>query len=261
MKRQFALVLTTALLFGFALSARADKASDIASVKSQIETLENDTPAMLDRLKTLNTEKDNQITFVSQAYDKQEAQLQQDSAAFEQKAGNLKRQYDLLQPALDNYNQRVQAHNDHQCTETNHDGSCGWYTAEKAQLDNNAAQLQQAYAPLDQQKAQLQQDKAYLDQTQEKLETIRTNLNNEIESWKGKVAQLKADWEQHEAQLAQLQAQLAILYGSVNNCMTEVYATNPGCEKPAYGPDGKPITDQNCERMKAECSKMFDGNR
>jgi len=238
-----------------------DKAAQIADVKNQIAALENDTPAMLDRLKTLNTEKDNQITFVGQAYDKQEAQYQQDVAAFEQKAGNLKRQYDLLQPALDNYNQRVAAHNANQCTETNHDGSCGWYTAEKNQLDANEAQLRQAYAPLDQQKAQLQSDKSYLDQTQEKLETIRTGLNDEIASWKGKVAQLKADWEEHEAQLAKLNAELAILYGSVNNCMTEVYTTNPGCERPAYGPDGKPILDQNCERMKAECSKMFDGNR
>jgi DNA repair exonuclease SbcCD ATPase subunit len=265
MKLRFVLpLLFVSLMFGFAVSARADKASDIANVKNQIATLENETPAMLKTLETLKAEKENQIDFVGAAYDKAEANYEQSVAAYNQKNADVKRQYQLLEPALENYKQRVDQHNANQCTEKcvngSCDGSCAWYTAEKNQLDNNQAQLQQAYAPIDAAARQLQSESADLDQTKGKLEEIRTNLNSEIESWKGKIAQLKAQWEEHEAQLAKLNAELAILYGSVNNCMQEVNAT-PECQRPAIGPDGKPILDQNCEEMKAQCSKMFDGNR
>lgn len=237
-----------------------DKASQIADVKNQIATLENETPAMLKTLEGLKTEKENQIDFVGKAYDKANAQFTADQNAFLQKADNLKRQYDLLAPALANYNQRVDAHNAHQCTETNHDGSCGWYTAEKNQLDANQAQLAAAYAPLDAQKPALQQEAANLQQTQGKLETIRTNLNSEVESWKGRIGQLKADWEAHEQKMAQLEAKLAALYGSADACMTEA-KSSPSCEAPAIGPDGKPILNQDCERMVARCRSMFDGSK
>jgi chromosome segregation ATPase len=241
----------------------ADKASDIANIKNQINTLENETPAMLERLGTLKTEKENQIDFVSQAYDKQKAQFEQDATAFSQKANDLKRQYQLLEPALENYNQRVTAHNSRQCTETCTngvcDGSCAWYTAEKAQLDANQAQLQQAYAPLDSQKAQLATQQSYLEQTSEKLETIRTGLNDEIASWKSKIQQLQAEWEEHQKKIAALQQQLAAIYGSVNQCLADIPVE---CERPRIDPaTGKPVLDQNCEIMKADCSKMFDGNR
>ena len=237
-----------------------DKAAQIADVKNQIATLENDTPGMLDQLNKLKTERADKIDFVGAIYDKQKAKFDQDSQVFLQKANDLKRQYDLLKPALDNYNQRVDAHNAHQCTETNHDGSCAWYTAEKAQLDNNQAQLAQAYAPLDAQKAQLQTEQGYLTQTGDKLETIRTNLNDEVASWKGRVEQLKADWEAHETKIKALEAQLAALYGDVQSCMAEA-KSSPTCERPAIGPDGKPILNQDCERMVARCRSMFDGSK
>lgn len=262
MKRQFALVLSTALLFGFAASAHADKASEIADTKAQIAALENETPAMLDRLGALKTEKENQITFVGDAYDKQKANYDQEVAAFNQKQDNVNRQYELLKPSLDNYSQRVNAHNANQCTEKcvngSCDGSCAGYVAEKNQLDANKAQLEQAYAPVDAAAQQLQSQRDNLAQTHEKLETIRTGLNDEIESWKGKVAQLKAEWDEHSAKIAALEAKLAALYGSVNSCTQDIPVE---CDKPAIGPDGKPILDQNCEQMHAACAKMFDGNR
>lgn len=262
MKRFIFTTLCTLLL---AVSALAqDKAAEIADVKNQIATLENETPAMLDRLKALDSEKDNQITFVGEAYDKQKAQFDQEYSAFQQAAADVKHQYAILQPSLDNYNQRVAAHNAHQCTEKcvngSCDGSCAWYTAEKNQLDANQAQLQQAYAPVDARAAQLKQQAAYLGQTSEKLETIRVNLNNEIASWKGKVAQLKADWEEHQRKMAALEARLAALYGSADACMAEA-KSSPTCEKPAIGPDGKPILNQDCERMVARCRTMFDGSK
>jgi chromosome segregation ATPase len=260
MKRTLLFASLCTLLLAVSAFAQ-DKAAQIADVKNQIATLENETPAMLKTLEGLKTEKEDKITFVSNAYDKAEANYEQESAAFVQKAQNLGRQYELLKPALDNYNQRVAAHNAHQCTETNHDGSCGWYTAEKNQLDNNQAQLQQAYAPLDAQKAQLQSEQANLAQTHEKLETIRTNLNSEIDSWKGRIAQLKADWDAHEAKMAQLEAKLAALYGDNQSCMAEVQRT-PECDKPnAVGPDGKPLLNGKCEEMVARCRRMFDGSK
>jgi chromosome segregation ATPase len=237
-----------------------DKASQIADVKNQIATLEGETPAMLTKLNALATEKDNQITFVGDAYDKQEAQLQQDDAALAAKITELKRHYDLLAPAVDNYQQRVVAHNAHQCTEHNNDGSCGWYTAEKNQLDAQKAQLEQAYAPLDAQKAQLNGEYTNLQETHAKLETIRVNLNNEVADWKGRVAQLKADWDAHVQKITALEAKLAALYGSADACMAEA-KSSPTCERPAIGPDGKPILNQDCERMVARCRSMFDGSK
>jgi chromosome segregation ATPase len=258
MKRTLFVSLCTLIL---AVSAFAqDKAAQIADVKNQISTLENETPGMLKKLDVLKADKEN-IAFVSSAYDKQEAKYEQDVAAFTTKAQNLGRQYELLKPALDNYNQRVAAHNANQCVEKNHDGSCAWYTAEKNQLDNNQAQLQQAYAPLDAQKAQLQTEQSYLNQTHEKLETIRTQLNSDIDSWKGKIESLKSDWDAHEAKMAQLEAKLAALYGDNQSCMAEVQRT-PECDKPnAVGPDGKPLLNGKCEEMVARCRRMFDGSK
>jgi chromosome segregation ATPase len=241
-----------------------DKSQQIADVKNQIAALEGETPAMLDKLNALKTEKENQIDFVGQAYDKQKAQFEQEAAQFQQAAEANKRQYQLLQPSLDNYNQRVAAHNAHQCTEkctqNGCDGSCAWYTAEKNQLDQNKTQLEQAYAPVDAEAARLKEQAGYLQQTGEKLETIRTGLNNEVASWKDRVAQLKSDWEAHQQKLAQLEAQLAALYGSAEACMAEA-KSSPTCQQPAYGPDGKPILNQDCERMVAKCRSMFDGSK
>jgi chromosome segregation ATPase len=241
-----------------------DKAAQIADVKNQIATLENETPAMLKSLETLKTERADKIDFVGAAYDKAKANFEQEGAAFQQKVAEVKHQEAILQPSIDNYNQRVQAHNAHQCTEKcvngSCDGSCAWYTAEKNQLDANQAQLEQAAAPINAAKARLAQDASNLQETAGKLETIRTGLNDEIESWKGRVAELKAQWEAHEQKMAQLEARLAALYGSVNACMTEAQSS-PTCQAPAYGPDGKPILNQDCERMVARCRSMFDGSK
>jgi chromosome segregation ATPase len=241
-----------------------DKAAQIADVKNQIAALESETPAMLDKLGALKTERENQIDFVGQAYDKQKANFEQEAAAFQQKVAEVKHQEAILAPSIENYNQRVQAHNAHQCTEKcvngSCDGSCAWYTAEKNQLDANQAQLQQAAAPIEARKAQLAQEASNLQETAGKLETIRTNLNSEVESWKGRVAELKAQWEAHEAKMAALEAQLAALYGSANACMAEA-KSSPTCQAPAYGPDGKPILNQDCERMVAKCRTMFDGSK
>jgi chromosome segregation ATPase len=240
----------------------ADKAQDIANVKAQIAALENETPAMLDRVSDLKKEKENQIDFVGQAYDKQEAQYEQQVAAHNQKDAEVAHQLAIYKPSEDNYNERVAAHNARSCTEKCYngqcDGSCAWYTAEKNQLDANKAELEREYAPIRQAVQELQQDSTYLQETHEKLETIRTGLNDEIANFKAKVAQLQADWDAHTQKMAQLQAQLAALYGSVNDCLRDIPAE---CQQPAYGPDGKPILNQNCEDMKAQCSKMFDGNK
>jgi chromosome segregation ATPase len=253
------------MLFALLLAIPAfaqNKAAQIADVKNQIAALENDTPGMLKTLDTLKTEREDKIDFVGAAYDKAEANYEQEAAAFQQKVAEVKHQEAILAPSIDNYNQRVNAHNANQCTEkcTNGscDGSCAWYTAEKAQLDANQAQLQAAAAPINAQKEQLSSEASNLQQTAEKLGEIRTNLNSEIASWKSRVAELKAQWEDHQAKIAALEAELSALYGSVNSCLADIPVE---CDKPAIGPDGKPILNQNCENMKAQCSKMFDGNR
>lgn len=241
-----------------------DKAAQIADIKNQITALENDTPALLQQLGKLKTEREDKIDFVGAAYDKQKGLLEAEMTVFTQKVADVKHQEAVLQPALDNYDQRVAAHNAHQCTEkcTNGscDGTCAWYTAEKNQLEANKAQLESAAAPINAAKAQLQEQGSSIVARSEQLETIRTNLNDEIDSWKGRVDALKAQWEDHKAKIVTLEAQLAALYGDVQSCMTEA-KSSPTCQKPAIGPDGKPILDQDCERMVARCRSMFDGSK
>lgn len=202
------------------------------------------------------------IKFVYDAWQKQSAKYNQDLAEYNGKVTELGRNYELLRPASENYAQRVNAHNANQCTEkcTNGscDGSCAGYTAEKNQLDNNKAQLQEAFAPLDARKAQLDSDKGYLDQTADKLNTIQQGLQSDIPAWKAAETQLKAEWDANEAEIARLQAMLAQLKGENAECFAKI---PPACQNPAVGPDGKPILDQNCEQMHAACAKMFDGNR
>lgn len=202
------------------------------------------------------------IKFVYDAWKKQSAQYGTDLDAYKSKVTELKRNYDLLAPAAENYAQRVNAHNANQCTEkcTNGscDGSCAGYTAEKNQLDNNKAQLQQAFAPLDARAAQLESDRSFLDQTASKLDTIQTGLAQDVAAWKAAETQLKAEWDANEAEIARLQAMLAQLKGENAECFAKI---PPACQNPAIGPDGKPILDQNCEQMHAACAKMFDGNR
>jgi chromosome segregation ATPase len=252
------LLLCTSICWG------QDKAAQIADVKNQIATLENETPAMLSSLDKLKTERADKIDFVGAAYDKAKANFDQEAAAFQQGVAEVKHQEAILAPSIENYNQRVTAHNAHQCTEkcTNGscDGSCAWYTAEKNQLDANQAALQQAAAPIDAAKARLAQQASNLQETAGKLETIRGGLNDEIDSWKGRVAELKAQWEAHQQKMAALEAQLAALYGSANACMAEA-KSSPTCQAPAYGPDGKPILNADCERMVAKCRSMFDGSK
>jgi chromosome segregation ATPase len=199
--------------------------------------------------------KASDIKFVYDAWVKQSAKYKDDLAEYNAKNTEVKRQYELLQPALDNYKQRLAQHNANQCTEvcTNGscDGKCAWYTAEKNQLDNNRAQLQQAYAPLDAQAQQLQSTAQYLDTTASQLDTIQAGLQKDLATWKQAETDLKAEWDANEAEIARLQALLAKLKGENDACFAKI---PPACQM-------NPLLDDKCEQMHAACGKLFDGNK
>jgi chromosome segregation ATPase len=249
-----------ALLFCGCL-AFASTADDINQIQNQINT---DVAKRADMVTRSNAQdkKADDIKFVWNAYTKAKTQYDSDVTNFNNKSNEVKRGFELLEPSIENYKERVNAHNARQCVEqcTNGscDGSCGWYTAEKNQLDNNLQQLKQAEAPLDAAANQLQSDKSYLDQTYEKLNTIYQGVQSGIAQWKADELALKAEWEANEAEIAKLQAMLAQLQGENMDCFAKI---PPACQNPEIGPDGKPILDQNCERMHAACGRMFDGNR
>jgi chromosome segregation ATPase len=234
-----------------------DKAAQIASLKNDLVNVQQNYAPMEKRYDSL-TEKKDEIKFAVDAYTKYNDKYKVDVDDFNNKQNAVNRQQELLNPSIQNYQQRLAAHNSHQCVEYNHDGSCSGYNAEANQLDANKAQLAQVQAQIDAAQAPLNQQKGYLDQTKAKLDTIWQNNQDNITKWKADMTQLKADYDANLAREKAIQAQLAALYGSVNSCLQEIPAA---CQQPAIGPDGKPILEQNCERMHAACSAMFDGNK
>ena len=204
--------------------------------------------------KTL-TAKASDITFAYDAWVKQSAVQQQEVGTLSGKVKELGRQNDLLKPALDNFDQRVNAHNAHKCTEkcsNGHcDGSCAWYTAEKAQLDADMAQLQAAYAPLDRQTAELQNEQTQLNKNGDLLDQIRKNVHTDAANWNEAEAQLKASRDANEAEITRLQVKLAKLRGENSDCFSKIPSA---CQM-------NPLLDDQCEEMHAACGKSFDGNR
>jgi chromosome segregation ATPase len=251
----FLLVLLSAPLFA------QSKAAQIADLQNQINQIDQSFTPMMQHLTEMKTKADN-IQFGIDAYDKAKKQYEADCAVHDQRQDEVTRQFALLKPSIDNYSQRVDQHNARSCTEqcTNGhcDGSCAWYTAEKNQLDANKAQLVEAFNRVNAQQIPLTTEYNDLMQTKAKLQTIYDQNQANVAAWQREMGQIKADYEAAAAKRADLERQLAALYGDVNTC---IKAIPPACQSPAIGPDGKPILDQNCENMKAACSKMFDGSK
>jgi chromosome segregation ATPase len=241
-----------------AISAFAqDKAAQIADLQNQLTQVQSAYLAMEKRYDALSVQKDN-IKFAVDTYTKYHDQYVQDVNGFNQKQDEVNRQQQLLQPSVDNYRQRLAAHNASQCTEVQGSGTCNWYNNEANSIDAQKAAIQQAQSQVDQQNAGLNGQRQNLAETKSKLDTIWDQNQANITQWKADMGQLKADYDANIARENAIKAQLAALYGSVNACLK---AIPPACANPVIGPDGRPILDQNCEIMKAQCSKMFDGNK
>jgi len=255
MKRTFAV-----MLFAFLLAIPAfsqDKAAQIADLQNQLNNVQQAYAPMEDRLTALDAKK-GEIKYAVEVYNKYHDQYQTDVDNFNQKQNDVNRQQQLLNPSIENYMQRKAQHDGNQCQYVQGTNTCDWYNREADQLNANRAQLAAAQAAITAQQAPLDSQKANLDQTKGKLEQIYQNNQSNIDQWKADMTQLKADYDANLAKEKEIKAKLAILYGSVNACLQQI---PPACQQPAIGPDGKPILDQNCEFMKAQCSKMFDGNK
>ncbi len=258
--KRFALLLCTIL---FAVGLFAQTTGD------QINALQQQIDARVAKRADFKAASDAQdakasdIKFVYEAWQKQSAKYDQDLAAYNAKYTEVARGYQLLEPAAENYKQRVSQHNANQCTEKcvngSCDGSCAWYNSEKAQLDANKAQLEQAYAPLEARASQLQNDKGYLDQTADKLNTIQQGVRTSVATWKEAEERLKSAFLDNEAEITRLQDMIARLRGSYNNCILNIPKE---CDKPnATLPNGDPLLNGKCEEMHAACGRMFDGNK
>jgi len=256
MKRIVVLSLLWGLLLALPMFAQ-DKASQIASLQGQIDTIEqNFVPlkARLDDLTALKSRND----FALDAYKKYSAKYSTDLADFNVRRVAVNREQELLNPSINNYTARAAAHNAHQCVEYNHDGSCNWYNQEAAQLDANKAQLQQAQNAIDAKQAPLDTEKQGLDTTKAQLQTIYDQDAVNVEKYRQGMDQLKSEVFPLVDKENALLRQIAILKGNTADCMK---AIPPECEKPQIGPDGKPILNQKCEQMVAQCRAAFDGSK
>jgi len=255
--RRIGLTLLALLALLLAIPAFSqDKAAQIANLESQLGAVQANYPTMQDRLKVLDTTKDN-ILFAAKAYTKYNDAYTADTVAFNNQQDEVNRQQNMLNVSGENYKQRLAQHNANRCTEVTGSGTCNWYNAEANQLDANKAQIQQAQAPIDRANAQLDAQRQNLAQTKAKLDTIWNQGQADADKYEAAMKQLRADYQANRAKELDLQRQLAILKGDQAACFK---AIPPACQNPAVGPDGKPILDQNCERMHAACGKMFDGN-
>ncbi len=234
-----------------------DKAAQIANLQNELSTVQQSYPAMEKRLDALTTTKGN-IEFAIDAYTKYNDKYKTDIASFNQQQDQVNRQQELLQPSIDNYQQRKAAHNANRCTEVQGSGTCNWYNAEADSIDAQRGQIQQAQAQVAAQQNALEPQRQALATTLNQLTEIWNNNQANITKWKADMTQLKADYDAAVAREKEIQSQLAVLYGDVNGCLKQIPAA---CQNPAIGPDGKPILDQNCEQMHAACGKMFDGNK
>lgn len=199
----------------------------------QINALKTQLNAAIDKRSELGTQekaleqKKSDIEFAWAAAQKQEGILKDEITDFTMKAND--------------YTAAVQRHNANQCTEqcTNGrcDGSCGWYTAEKSQLDQRQSALQS-------EQAQLQTNAGLIDQ-------IKQNVYNDTQTWTVQAKQLLADYNDNEAAIGRLQDQLTQLMAQYNACRGSIPSD---CAV-------SPLLDDKCEKMHAVCGKLFDGNR
>lgn len=211
-------ILFFPLLLLLCAFAFADRDADIKAVQAQIDADVAKRADFGKRVAALE-QRQAELKSASEAWERQSAELDKEVAAYKAKFDSITQGYKLLDPMLNSYNQRVAAHNAHQCTEKcvngSCDGSCAWYTAEKTQLDADKQSLEQAYAPLDKQKAELTAAlKPELDRlikTGESLDQTRSNLDADIATWKDALAKLKAEYNANEAEISKLQARLSEL--------------------------------------------------
>jgi len=233
-----------------------DKAAQIADLQNQLTQVQQAYAPMEKQYDALDAKK-GEIKYAVETYTKYHDKYAQDIDNFNQKQNDVNRQQQLLNPSVQNYMQRKAQHDGNQCQYVQGTNTCDWYNREADQLNANRNQLRQAQDAINAQQAPLDSQKASLDQTKGQLDQIWQNNHDNIEKWKADMGQLKTNYDANLAREKAIQAQLAGLYGSLNSCLKEIPAA---CQQPAIGPDGKPILDQNCEIMKRQCSKMFDGN-
>lgn len=246
------LPVMVALLVVFTVAASAQTIDEIQQQLNDHITKRADIAARGD----VQDKKAEDIKFVYDAWVKQSASYKEQLDTFNTKNADVVHQYNVLKPSLDNFTERMKAHNTTQCVEKctqggGCDGTCGWYERERIQLEQNQAQLKEAYAPLDAQAEQLESTKKFLDEFAGKLDIIGDGLSKDIPAWKQAEADIKTDWEANEAEIARLQALLAKLKGENDTCFAKI---PPACQM-------NPLLDDKCEQMHAACGKMFDGNK
>src|SRR5271170_5172423 len=169
-----------------------DKATQIANLQGQIDTIEQQFGPLKARLDDLQKQKDNN-DFVGAAYNKQNAKYATDLADFNGRRTEVNRQQQLLNPSIENFQQRIASHNAHQCVEHNNDGSCNWYNQEANQLDALKADLLARQDAITARQAPLDTEKGYLDQTKAKLQTIYDQAVENDKKYRAGMDQLKSE--------------------------------------------------------------------
>ena len=132
--RRIGLTLLALLALLLAIPAFSqDKAAQIANLESQLGAVQANYPTMQDRLKVLDTTKDN-ILFAAKAYTKYNDAYTADTVAFNNQQDEVNRQQNMLNVSGENYKQRLAQHNANRCTEVTGSGTSTGTTPKQTSL-------------------------------------------------------------------------------------------------------------------------------
>ena len=205
-------------------------------------------------------QKKSDIEFAYAAYQKQAPIVKQEIASWNQKEDACAAQFQAYVPALNQLEADGTRHNNTSCTEKctqggGCDGTCAWYENERRALEQRQATLKAQVAPILAQKKELDQEGDTLKASATDLDTIMDTVSAQTLQWTADVKQFKATWDDNEAQITVLQntlVRLKQIKASVDSCMRSIPAE---CDAP-----NTPLLVTKCEKMHADCGRLFDGN-
>jgi chromosome segregation ATPase len=201
------------------------------------------------------------IEFAYAAYQKQAPVVQQEAEQIGQKQSVIDSRYNALKPLVEQLQADGARHNANSCTEKcdqngRCDGSCAWYNNEKAALEQRQANLNAQIADVNAANQENDNERQTVKKSADDLDQIMDTVGKQTLQWTADVKQFKADWDDNEAQITVLQntlARLKEIKGQVDGCMRSIPAE---CDAP-----NTPLLVTKCEKMHADCGRMFDGNR
>jgi len=259
MKRIWILPILALLCSCFAFADALD--DQMAAAQSKLDQRLQKRETMGKQWPTFEQRKSD-IEFAYAAYEKQAPLVKQEIADWTQKENTCAAQFAAYVPALNQLEADGTRHNNTSCTEkcdehgANCDGTCAWYENERRTLEQRQATLKAQVAPILAQKTELEKQGDTLHASAADLDQIIDTVGAQTLKWTADVKQFKADWDDNEAEITSLQniiARLRQVKTAVDSCMRSIPTE---CDAP-----NTPLLVTKCEKMHADCGRLFDGNQ